>query len=124
MRVLLLEDDEVYGFMIEHHLRECYNAYVERYYSAKEGEENANRSFDVIIVDYTLSDTTAMSLVDGLLKDFKSVPILVLSGTSDTNVVQQLLEMGVFAFVNKGSRVIEGLEENFNRLGFKTYKNA
>ena len=101
MRLLVIEDDKQIGSFLKENLEaECFAVDW-----AKDGEKGLSlahiNQYDLIILDNILPKKTGAQVCEGIRKDRKHVPIIVLSVVSDAESKVSLLDFGADDYLNK-----------------------
>ncbi|MDG0865800.1 response regulator [Candidatus Lucifugimonas marina] len=93
--ILVVEDNAGDARLIQEYLRESQtlNAELENVITIAEAVEALGRTkFDVVLLDLSLSDSSGLGSVRVLTRVSKSVPIVVLSGNEDHELVLQSVQ--------------------------------
>lgn len=61
----------------------------------------SHSDLDLILLDYFMPGTDGFALVSGLCENHTSIPVIILSGSSDPVLMQRLLECGASGFISK-----------------------
>ncbi|MGH0032866.1 MAG: response regulator transcription factor [Myxococcota bacterium] len=61
----------------------------------------AHEDLDLLLLDHGLPDTDGLDLLDGLRERFPAVPVVMISGTEDPELVRAVLDRGAVGFVPK-----------------------
>lgn len=70
-------------------------------------EKLENENIDVVLLDYHLEDMTAEGVLDRMNELGSSIPVLIMSGMSDEEIQQGLLQQGARAVIEKPFDLIE-----------------
>ena len=103
--VLIIEDNPADARLVKETLSESNDiAYEFKYASMlSEGLKMISEDrFDLILLDLSLPDSTGLDSIKGIIKKIKDMPLIILTGTDDLNVVTQALKMGVQDYLVKG----------------------
>ncbi len=103
--ILVVEDNAGDARLIQEYLRESQtlNAELEIVTTIAEAVEALGRTkFDVVLLDLSLSDSSGLGSVRVLTRVSKSVPIVVLSGNEDHELVLQSVQSGAQDYLPKG----------------------
>lgn len=103
--VLIIEDNPADARLVKETLSESNDiAYEFKYASMlSEGLKMISEDrFDLILLDLSLPDSTGLDSIKGIIKKIKDIPLIILTGTDDLNVVTQALKMGVQDYLVKG----------------------
>ena len=111
MRILVVEDDEKVGGMLEQGLREE-NYEVGR---GQDGEQAIamalNEHYDLVLLDYMLPKRSGPQVVKALRDQGQSMPILMLTARDSPEDIQLCLASGANAYLTKPFRFADLLAE-------------
>jgi DNA-binding NtrC family response regulator len=100
--ILLVEDDPVFGQMMGHFLRQDPEHSVRHATTGREAVEMWKaREPHLIILDYTLPDTSGEEVLQQIRSKSAEVQVIVLSGQQDIRVAVELLRGGAFDYIVK-----------------------
>lgn len=118
VRVLLIEDNSAQVRILQEMLSDCEPdqftlVHVQRLQSALErlGQE----SFDVILLDLNLPDSQGLTSLEQLLHQCSEVPVVVLSNSSDPQLVRTAKEHGAQEFLVKRHMTSQRLAQVLRR---------
>jgi serine phosphatase RsbU (regulator of sigma subunit)/anti-sigma regulatory factor (Ser/Thr protein kinase)/ActR/RegA family two-component response regulator len=103
LRLMLIEDDRSYAWLVEEMLREAFtdeSLDVASFGSLGEATSEA-RVLDCALVDLSLPDASGLSVLDGVLGSFPDVPLVVLTGAEDEALALQAVERGAQDYLVK-----------------------
>ena len=103
--ILVVEDNPGDARLIQEYLRESQTLSAElvNVSTLADAVEAMNRTtFDVVLLDLSLSDSSGLGSVRVLTRVAKSVPIVVLSGNEDHELVLQSVQSGAQDYLPKG----------------------
>ena len=66
---------------------------------------NRHPDIDLVLLDVSLSDADGFSLLQALKREQCTVPVIVISGTDERDVVLKALDLGALGFVPKSASV-------------------
>jgi two-component system, NtrC family, response regulator PilR len=111
--ILVVDDDEV--------IRDTLCELLSQDHSCQTAEtaEDAlakleTRSFDVILTDVSMPGLSGMELLKKVLRMYPGTPVIMVSGLSDQEQAESLINMGAFDYLLKPFR-LEVVEESVNR---------
>lgn len=112
--VLCVDDDPVSLAILKRHLESLSSDMaivdVRTASSIAEATESlAANSTDLVVSDYHLGDGTAMDLLPVATKEDEILPVIVISGVGDEDVVADVLRAGASDYIPKGSLSVEKL---------------
>jgi two-component system OmpR family response regulator len=101
MRALVVDDDATLTTLVRRLLEEDGYA-VDVAGNAEDGRTLAMvNDYDAIILDLVLPDGHGISILQGLRRDGKKTPIVVLTGTKDSDVTVRALDAGADDYLTK-----------------------
>lgn len=100
-RVFITEDDLMYRKMLSYLFKTDTSIQLEIFENGQSCLDNLARSPDLILLDYTLPDYTGEEMLSALKSRNPNAIVIILSGIDDVNLVNQLLEMGAYDFIQK-----------------------
>ncbi len=99
--VLYIEDDEE----ILENVTFLLNRYVQKVYTAKDGEEGLESYFqnkpDIIVSDINIPKLDGLSLVAKIRDDDKEIPIIMMTAYKDSERLLKAIDIGVSSYVTK-----------------------
>ena len=103
MNVLVLEDDELVGELLETVIASAYpGATVKQFRTLEEAQAGASRqSFRLVITDWNLPDGSGLELVRSLREQDSELPIVMVSGRSDRDSVLKAAHYGISGYITK-----------------------
>ena len=103
MNVLVLEDDELVGELLETVIASAYpGATVEQFRNLEDAMAGASRQpFELVITDWNLPDGSGLELVRHLRERDKDLPIVMVSGRSDRESVLKAAHYGISGYITK-----------------------
>ena len=72
------------------------------------------QAFDVVLTDLSMPGLSGMELLDRVLKLYPGTPVIMVSGLSDEEQAQSLIQRGAFDYLLKPFR-LEVVEESVER---------
>jgi serine phosphatase RsbU (regulator of sigma subunit)/anti-sigma regulatory factor (Ser/Thr protein kinase)/DNA-binding NarL/FixJ family response regulator len=103
MRVMLIEDDRTYAWLVEEMLVDAFGSgtvEVIAFGSLAEASAGA-RAVDCALVDLSLPDASGLGVVDAVLVAMPDVPVVVLTGAEDEQLALQAVERGAQDYLVK-----------------------
>lgn len=103
MNVLVLEDDELVGELLETVIASAYpGATVQQFRTLEEAQAGAGRQrFELVITDWNLPDGSGLELVRCLRERDGELPIVMVSGRSDRDSVLKAAHYGISGYITK-----------------------
>jgi PAS domain S-box-containing protein len=105
LQILLIEDNPADARLIDIYLREAYDkGYVLTTcdYLRKGLKELTKKTFDIIIIDLTLPDSSGLDTFKSIYEHSPQTPIIVLTGFDDDQVGISAMKLGAQDFLVKG----------------------
>jgi two-component system, NtrC family, response regulator AtoC len=102
-KILLVEDDFVYSYVLDNYLTEYGDFKVTTVSSGEDCLKMMVNKPDVVILDYNLETMNGLETFKAIKKLNSKVPVIILSGQKDLQVAADLLKMGAFDYLEKGS---------------------
>ena len=80
---------------------------------------------DIILLDILLPDTTGIEIARRLRKEYPAIKILAISAENTTEVVQEMLDIGIEGFISKRQGSADDIAEAIRTImnGFEYYGN-
>jgi serine phosphatase RsbU (regulator of sigma subunit)/DNA-binding NarL/FixJ family response regulator/anti-sigma regulatory factor (Ser/Thr protein kinase) len=103
LRVMLIEDDRTYAWLVEEMLVEAFTGEtleVVSFSSLAEATRGASL-VDCALVDLSLPDASGLSVIDTVLAAMPEVPAVVLTGAEDEDLALQAVERGAQDYLVK-----------------------
>src|SRR5690606_1231714 len=99
--ILLVEDDTTFSAIIENFLkRKGYQ--VEPYFTISSGIEALKKSkFDLVLLDYRLSDGNGLEVLDFMQLQKLSIPTIIMTSFSDVRTAVRAMRKGVYDYITK-----------------------
>ena len=114
-KIFIVEDDELYGAMLRHHLSLNPDNEVELFTNGKDFIKNLYKNPSMISLDYRLPDMTGMEVLQRIKEYDTEIPVVIVSGQEDVGTAVDLLKKGVYDYFVKD-------DDTKNRL-WNTVKN-
>ncbi len=100
-KIFIVEDDELYGAMLKHHLSLNPDNEVHLYTTGSEFLKNLYKNPSMISLDYRLPDMSGMDVLKRIKEYDVELPVVVVSGQEDVGTAVELLKKGVYDYVVK-----------------------
>ena len=112
-RILIVDDDEVIRDTLCELLSQDYSCEMAETAEAALAKLEAE-SFDVVLTDVSMPGLSGMELLSRVLRLYPGTPVIMISGLSDEEQAQSLIEQGAFDYLLKPFR-LEIVEESVKR---------
>jgi len=100
-KIVVVEDDVMYGEILEFNLSLNPDWVVEKYTTGKDLLSNLFKNPSVISLDYSLPDMTGLEVLEKIKKYNPDIPVIVVSGQEDVGTAVDLLKKGVYDYIVK-----------------------
>ena len=111
-----MEDNELYGKAVKHHLSLNPDNEVEVYSSGKECLNNLYRNPNLIFLDYSLPDISGKEVLRGILKNHQKIPVIIVSGQEDVSTAVELLKEGAYDYIVKDENARDRMWKAVNNI--------
>jgi DNA-binding NtrC family response regulator len=99
--IFIVEDDPIYGMILERHLSLNPDYAVEVFTSGQDLLKNLYRNPSVISLDYQLGDFTGGELLKRIKKYNPEIPVVIVSGQENIGTAVNLLKEGAYDYLEK-----------------------
>jgi DNA-binding NtrC family response regulator len=99
--IFIVEDNELYSFMLEYMLSEVHMVRCLRFEKGEECIRNLALEPDMIILDYVLPGIDGLDTFRKIKQAKPEVPVVVLTGNFDSHAAQHFMEEGVYDYMLK-----------------------
>ena len=120
-KVFIVEDDEWYQRMLEHHISLNPDNEVESFFTGKELLKNLYKDPDLITLDYSLGEEKADDLIKKIKQYDPDIPVVIISGQENVSTAVDLLREGIYDYIVKDEdtkdrvwNIIKHLKQNVN----------
>lgn len=110
LKVALVEDNEMYAMAVMHTLRqEGYE--VDLFEKGGEFLTHINEGYSVLLLDYLLPDMSGMDVLKFVTRGVTKIPVIMISGQSDVNVVVGAYDNGATRYIVKDDNAMTNLKQ-------------
>ncbi|MFI5149351.1 MAG: response regulator [Bacteroidia bacterium] len=99
--IFIVEDDEMYSFMLEYSLSEEHKLRCLRFEKGEECINNLPLDPDMIILDYVLPGINGLETFRRIKSSKPDVPVMVLTSNFDSGAAQKFMDEGVYDYLLK-----------------------
>ncbi len=107
--IFIVEDDPIYGEMLEYRLRLNPEYVVYRYLKGKECLANLYRKPSVITLDYSLPDMNGREVLKKIKQQYPEMEIMVISSQEDISTAITFLKEGAYDYFVKDEETLDRL---------------
>ena len=108
-KIFVVEDNEWYGKLLEHHLGQNPSHSVQRFTTAKACLEHLSEQPDFITLDYSLPDAKGEQLLSQIRGCLPGTEVLVISGQEDVSTAVTMLRQGAYDYLVKDENTLARL---------------
>jgi DNA-binding NtrC family response regulator len=109
VKILLVDDDEEYLAIAKHYLRSFHHRSFEVVWAHDEASTfqrlHDNPSFDVILMDYYMTDTNGLELTKKIFEAHFAIPVILLTANKDFRIAIEAMKFGVEEYLVKEQAV-------------------
>ena len=116
LKIFIIEDDQIYGKILQHHLSKNPDNEVIWYKTGKECLDNLYLNPDVISLDYMLPDISGKECYAKITKQNPDIPVIMVSGQQDVQIAIELLKDGVYDYFVKNQDTRDRLWNAVNKI--------
>jgi two-component system response regulator HydG len=99
--VLLIEDDLTFSRILEGFLQK-HGYQVTTHHTGKDGLKTfQSKSFDLVLLDYRLPDTTGMDMLVEIKKTHPDTAVIIMTSFSDIRTAVKVIKLGAFEYITK-----------------------
>jgi len=114
--IFIVEDDPMYGQILEYGLTLNPDYKVEIYTTGRECLNNLYKNPSVITLDYTLPDMEGNAVLKKIRQGRAEIPVIIISGQEDITTAIELLKEGANDYIVKGEDTIDRLRNTLRLL--------
>ncbi len=100
-KIFIVEDDEMYGAMLRHHLSLNPDNEVELFTNANDFLNNLYKNPSMVSLDYRLPDHSGMDVLQRIREFDTDIPVIIVSGQEDVGTAVELLKKGAYDYFVK-----------------------
>jgi len=111
--ILIVDDDDVIRDTLDELLSSEYRCETSET-AEKALDKLAAASFDVVLTDISMPGLNGLELLQRVLELYPETPVIIISGISDQEHAEELIELGAFEYLLKPFR-LEVVEQSVKR---------
>lgn len=115
-RVFILEDDLLYGSMLEYHISMNPDYQVRKFSSAQAFLDELHQKPDVVTLDYSLPDMQGDEVLQEIRERSPETRTIIISGQEDIKVALDLLKKGAYDYIVKDEDAKDRLWNSLKHL--------
>ena len=116
IKIFIVEDNEWYGELLEHHLSQNPDYIVRRFVTAQACLEHLGEQPDVVTLDYKLPDAKGEEMLRQVKARLPGTEVVVLSGQEDVGTAVALLRLGAYDYLVKNDDALDRLWSVMTKL--------
>lgn len=116
LKLFVVEDNEVYARMTQHHLSLNPDNEVEVFTNGKECIDNLYKNPDAIYLDYTLPEMSGIDVLKKIKQTRPEIPVIIVSGQEDVSTAVALLKEGAYDYIVKDENAKERMWNAANNI--------
>lgn len=110
-KVFLVEDDEIFTFLVQTRLSQMTGVTLEAFGLGQAMLDKLDEKPDVIFLDYSLPVMDGLEVLKNVKKNSPDTRVVMLSGLEWDQVINECLDAGAEAFIQKDSQVAKKVHE-------------
>ncbi|MEA3494698.1 MAG: sigma-54 dependent transcriptional regulator [Bacteroidota bacterium] len=115
-KIFIVEDDIMYGEILEFNLKLNPDYEIERFTTGKEVLKNLYKNPSAISLDYSLPDMTGHEVLEKIQKSNPEIPVIVVSGQESVNTAVDMLKKGAYEYIVKDEDTKDRLWNTLNKI--------
>lgn len=104
-KVFLVEDDEVYSFLLDTKLKEISNFDLTTFVTGEQCLENLYLAPSIIILDYSLPGIDGLETLKRIRIENEDAKVIFLSGMEDPRLIEECMDNGAYEYIVKDKDV-------------------
>jgi len=108
-KIFIVEDDQWYGELLQHHLSLNPEYEVEIFNSGQDCLKNLYKKPSVVTLDYSLPDIKGADLLKRIKEHHPELPVVMISGQEDISTAINLLKEGAYDYIVKNEETKDRL---------------
>ena len=105
--IFIVEDDPLFGEMMEYRLRQNPDYTVYRYLKGRDCLAEIYRKPSVMTLDFSLPDMNGLEILKRVKKQYPDIEVVVVSGQEDIATAVDLLREGAYDYFTKDSEALQ-----------------
>lgn len=114
--IFVVDDNMLFLRIMQKHLSEnnCYNVQIMA--SGSDCLNRLNQKPDIISLDYTLPDFNGKEVLEIIMKESPQTQVIIVSGQKDINTAIELLKIGAYDYIVKGTDTREKISISIGKI--------
>lgn len=110
-KVFLVEDDEIFTFLVQNRLQQMSGVELETFQVGKDALDRLGEAPDVVFLDYSLPVMDGLDVLKNIKTERSETRVVMLSGMEHQKVVEECMEAGAEDFIQKDSKVAQKVHD-------------
>ena len=110
-KVFIVEDDEIFTFLVENRLQKMVGIEAHTFTLGQEMLDRLGENPDVVFLDYSLPVMDGLEVLKRVKSTSPNTRVVMLSGLEWDQVVNECLDAGAEAFIQKDSKVAQKVHD-------------
>ena len=106
-KVFIVEDDEIFTFLVENKLKQMAGVEAHTFTMGQDMLDRLDENPDVIFLDYSLPVMDGLEVLKSVKASNPEIRVVMLSGMEWDAVVKECLDAGAEAFIQKDAKVAQ-----------------
>lgn len=118
LNIVIVEDNEMYSILLNHKLKNSFNARLNSYTSGEEFLANLEleKNTDLILLDYNLPGMNGLSTLQQIKEKSPDTEVIILSNQNIMQIAIDSLKEGAFDYVIKNEEAIERIINSIYKI--------
>ena len=113
--VFLVDDDEVFNFLVQYKIEELKNCQLEIFVDGIDAINKADLKPDILLLDYNLKKVSGDIVIERFKELSPETKIIMVSSQDDLETAVRLMDNGAVGYVSKGEGVIDNLKRELSK---------
>lgn len=114
--VFLVDDDEVFNFLVQYKIEELKNCQLEIFIDGTSAINKAEMKPDILLLDYNLKKLNGELVIERFKELSPETKIIMVSSQTDLSIAVRLLDIGAVGYVSKGEGVLDNLKRELTKV--------
>tara|TARA_B100000678_G_C18205876_1_gene501347 strand:+ start:453 stop:1838 length:1386 start_codon:yes stop_codon:yes gene_type:complete len=116
LKIFVVDDNELYSKMAQHHLSLNPDNEVEVFRGGKECLDNLYKKPNLIFLDYSLPQMSGIEILRKIKETHPEIPVIIVSGQEDVSTAVNLLKEGAYDYIVKDENAKERMWNASNHV--------
>lgn len=116
IKVFLVEDDEIFSFLVANKINSLEQVELHTFEAGQPAIDRIGEKPDVVFLDYSLPVLDGLEVLQAIKEADPGIRVVMLSGMEWQQVVDQCLNAGAEAFIQKDSTVAKQVADQLSKM--------